>query len=185
MATVPGIDVAPVFASDRSLLTARTSYNFRDYGFEIAAGLAELFDIVPTQLSDEEAFLFFFVREDASNHHWALFNLHVFLKYKGTLEEFARSRGESVRTVPLSPATAFGKPGLGYSREIKMAALFKGGEPVITFVGGEPDRIVRDSHFYFMHQHRHCYTGVLHLTGESGRYDALREVLFRGVRFVN
>ena len=184
MATVPGIDKAPVFASDRSILTARTNYNFRDYGFEIEAGLGELFDIVPTQLSDEEAFLFFFVREDVSNGSWALFNLHVFLKYKGTLEEFARSRGESVKSVPLSPAVAFGMPGLGYSREIKMADLFKGGEPVITFIGGEPDRVVRDSHFYFMHQHRHCYTGVLHLLGESMRYDTLREVLFRGVQFV-
>lgn len=185
MAKIPGIDEAPVFATDRSLLEARTSFNFRDYGFEISAGVAELFDAVPTQLNDEEAFLFFFAREDTAKGNWALFNLHVFGKYKGTLEEFARSRGESVRAVPLSPTIAFGKPGLGYSREIKMADLFKGGEPVIKFIGGEPERMVRDSHFYFMHQHRHCYTGVLHMPGETVRYDALREALFRGVHFVD
>lgn len=185
MATIPGIDRAPVFATDRSLLTRRASYNFRDYGFEIAPGLSELFDIVPTQLSDEEAFLFFFSREDIANGHWALFNLHVFLKYKGTLDEFAHSRGESVKTIQLSPVTAFGTPGAGYTREINMRDLFKGGEPVIAFIGGDPDRPVRDSHYYFMHQHRHCYTGVLHLPGEEPRYDALRAVLFFGVRFVD
>jgi hypothetical protein len=185
MVTIPGIEKAPVFASDRSLLTRRTSYNFRDYGFEIAPGLGELFDIVPTQLNDEEAFLFFFSREDIGSGHWALFNLHVFLKYKGTLDEFAHSRGESVRTVQLSPVAAFCKPGMGYTREIEMRVLFKGGETVIGFIGGDPDRTVRDSHFYFTHQHRHCYTGVVHLPGEEPRYDALRAVLFNGVKFVD
>lgn len=185
MAKILAIDKAPVFASDRSLLTRRIGYNFRDYGFEIAPGLGEVFDIVPTQLNEEEAFLFFFSREDVTNGHWALFNLHIFLKYKGTLDEFARSRGESVRTVALSPAIAFGKAGLGYTRQIKMDDLFKGGEPVISFIGGESDCIVRDSHFYFIHQHKHCYTGVLHLPGEDTRYDSLRETLFRGVHFVD
>jgi hypothetical protein len=182
--TISGIDKAPVFSTDRSPLKQRTTFNFRDYGFEIPAGIAELFDIVPTQLSDSEAFLFFFPREDIANGDWSLFNLHVFLKYQGGLEEFARSRGESVRAVALSPASPFGVAGLGYSRTIKMADLFKGGEPVISFIGGEPDCVVRDSHFYFMCQHRHCYTGLLHLPGKESRYDALRTTLFRGVRFV-
>lgn len=185
MTSTPGIDKAPVFSSDRSLLTRRISYNFRDYGFEIDAGLTELFDIVPTKLNEEEAFLFFFSRQDVMDGQWALFNLHVFLKYTGTLEEFAHSRGESVRAIALSSAIAFGKTALGYTREIKMGDLFKGGEPVIGFIGGEPDRVVRDSHFYFRHQHNHCYTGLLHLPGNERRYNKIREMLFSGVYFIH
>jgi len=181
---ISGIDKAPVFSTDRSPLKQRTTFDFRDYGFEIPAVTAELFDIVPTQLSDNEAFLFFLSREDIANGEWSLFNLHVFLKYQGSLEDFAHSRGESVRTVALSPASPFGIAGLGYSRTIKMGDLFKGAESVITFIGGEFDRVVRDSHFYFMHQHRHCYTGLLHVPGKETRYDTLRDALFRGVRFV-
>ncbi|WP_148287788.1 hypothetical protein [Rhodopseudomonas sp. B29] len=181
---IPGISSAPVFSADRSALKSRTNIDFRDYGFEVAPGTAELFDIVPTQLSDSEAFLFFFPREDIASGEWSLFNLHVFLKYQGSLAEFAHSRGESVRAVELTPATPFGIAGLGYSRTIEMADLFKGGEPVIPFIGGEPGRVVRDSHLYFNHQFRHCYTGLLHLPGRETRYDALREALFRGVRFV-
>ena len=181
---ISGIDKAPVFSTDRSPLKQRTSFDFRDYGFEISAGTAELFDIVPTQLSDNEAFLFFFSREDIANGEWSVLNLHVFLKHQGSLEEFAHSRGESVRTVVLVPATAFCIAGLGYSRMIKMGDLFKGAETVTTFIGGEPDRVIRDSHLYFMHQHRHCYTGLLHLPGKETKYDVVREVLFRGVRFI-
>jgi hypothetical protein len=182
--TISRTDKAPVFSTDRSPLKQRASFDFRDYGFEILGGTAELFDIVPTQVSDNEAFLFFFLREDITNGEWSLFNLHVFLKYQGSLKDFAHSRGESVRAIALSPANPFGIAGLGYSRTIKMADLFKGAESVITFLGGEADRVVRDSHFYFMHQHRHCYTGLLHMPGKETRYDTFREVLFRGVRFL-
>lgn len=182
--SILGIEKAPVFSTDRSPLKQRASFEFRHYGFVIPAGTAELFDVVPTQLSENEAFLFFFPREDIAKNEWSLFNLHVFLKYQGSLEEFAHSRGESVRSIALSPASPFGIAGLGYSRTIKMADLFKGAEPVITFIGGESDRVVRDSHYYFMHHHAHCYTGVLHLPGKEARYDTLREALFRGVRFV-
>jgi hypothetical protein len=185
MASVPGIAKAPVYGSDRSLLARRVSYDFRDYGFEIAIGLNEIFEIVPTRLTDEEAFLFFFSREDVASDHWALFNLHVFLKRTGSLEDFAHSLGESVKTVALSPVTAFHKAALGYTRAITMGELFKGGEPVIAFIGGDPGRMVRDSHFYFMHHHAHCYTGVIHLPGEETRYDTLRSVLFDGVKFVD
>jgi hypothetical protein len=183
--TISRIDEAPVFSSDRSPLKQRVSFDFRDYGFEIPAGTAELFEIVPTQLSDNEAFLFFFPREDIANGEWSLFNLHVFLKYQGDLEDFAHSRGDSVRNIALSHERPFGITGLGYSRTIQMADLFKGAEQVIRFIGGEPDLEVQDSHFYFMHQHRHCYTGMLHIPGKETRYNSLREALFRGVRFVS
>jgi hypothetical protein len=183
MATIRGIEKSPVFRSDRSLLKRRIAYNFCDYGFEIKTGLSEVFDIVPTRLDDEEAFIFFFSREDIHNGTWALFNLHVFLKYQGTLDEFAHSRGESVKKIALVPMIAFGMAAIGYNREIKMSELFKGGEPIISFIGGDPDRVVRDSHFYFMHHHRHCYTGVLHLPDNDVRYDFLRAELFRGIRF--
>lgn len=185
MSAIPGIEKAPVYATDRSLLSKRTIFDFRDYGFEIGIGINEIFDVVPTQLSDQEGFLFFFLREDAANDHWALFNLHVFLKRTGSLEDFARSLGESVKTVALSPVTAFHKPALGYSRIIKMGDLFKGGEPVISFIGGDPDRLVRDSHYYFMHQHAHCYTGLIHMPNEEARYDTLRTVLFNGVKLID
>ena len=100
MSEIPGIEKAPVYAADRSALTKRTIFDFRDYGFEIGVGVNEIFDIVPTQLSDQEGFVFFFSREDVAKDRWALFNLHVFLKRTGSLEDFARSLGESVKTIP-------------------------------------------------------------------------------------
>lgn len=185
MGDIAGISKAPVYGSDRSALGLRTIYNFRDYGFEIAPGAHDAFEVVPTRITEEECFLFFFSRDDILNGRWALFNLHVFLKRTGPLETFARSLGESVKTVPLSPVIAFGTLGLGYTRNILMADLFKGGEQVITFIGGEPDRLVRDSHYYFQHRHAHCYSGVIHPPGEEARYDALRGTLFEIVRLVD
>jgi len=184
MSHIPGIAAAPVYASDRSGLVSRQLYDFRDYGFEIPARLLERFEVVPARLTDEECFVFFFSREDVAQQRWALFNLHVFLKRSGPLEDFAHSLGESVRSIPLTSTTAFGIAGLGYSRRITMGELFKGGEPVIGFIGGEPSRVVRDSHYYFRHHHAHCYTGVLHLPDEEGQYDALRRWLFDTVRFL-
>ena len=167
-------------------MEGRATYNFRDYGFETIAHLNEKFEIVPASLTGEEAFLFFFARDDVANGRWALFNLHIFNKRTGSLEDFAHGLGESVRDVPLAPVKAFpGIEAIGYSRTISMADLFKGGEPVISFVGGEPGWIVRDSHYYFMHQHRHCYTGVLHHPGQERRYDSLRHEIFNEVRFVD
>lgn len=185
MTTLPSITKAPVYAYDRSPLAHRVCYNFRDYGFETAPGLADTFEVVPTRLTEEECFLFFFSRDDVAADRWALFNLHVFLKRTGSIQDFVHSMGESVATIRLSPTTAFHKPAVGYTRTITMRDLFKGGEAVIAFIGGEADRVVRDSHSYFGHRHCHCYTGVLHSPGEEARYDALRELLFDLVRFLD
>ncbi len=184
MNQVSGIAAAPVYASDRSGLAQRQLYDFRDYGFEITARTLERFEAVPTRMTEEECFLFFFSREDVAKGSWGLFNLHVFLKRTGSLEDFAHSLGASVRTIALSNVTAYGIAGLGYSRRISMGDLFQGGEAVIGFIGGEPGRMVRDSHFYFRHHYAHCYTGVIHLPGEEARYDALRASLFESVRFL-
>ena len=148
-------------------------------------GSVKSFEIIPTVLTDEECFLFFFSREDVRNGRWALSNLHVFLKRTGPIEAFAHSLGASVQNIALSPVTAFNIPALGYSRTISMGDLFKGAEPVITFISGEPDRVVRDSHYYFTHHHAHCYTGLLHMPGEEVKYDTLRGLLFERVRFQN
>lgn len=180
-----GISKAPAYSADRSPLLRRVTYNFRDYGFEISSSINDVFDVVPSRLTEEECFLFFFVRDDVASDRWALFNLHVFLKRVGPLEAFARSLGESVRTQALAPVIAFGMLGLGYSRTIAMSDLFKGGEAVITLIGGQPDWVARDSHFYFGHRHTHCYSGLLHPPGEEAKYDALRGTLFEGVRFID
>src|ERR1019366_113032 len=108
MSDIPGITKAPVYASDRSALALRATYDFRDYGFEITKAASDLFEIVPMNVSETECFLFFLSRDDVRNDRWGLFNLHVFLKRVGSLEDFARSLGESVKTVPLTAASAFG-----------------------------------------------------------------------------
>lgn len=175
---------APVLKTDRDVLRERTSWDFRDYGFLVGSSVTKLFEVVATSANDEEAFLFFFNREDLSQDRWALFNLHVFLKRTGSLADFAHSLGASVATIPLQSVTVFGKAGLGYSREIAMKDLFWGAPQVIDFIGGAPDMIVRDSHYYFRHRHGHGYSGLLHKPGEEQRYDALRQSLFSGLEFI-
>lgn len=180
----PTITAAPAYRSDRALLQRRLLYDFSDYGLRLPGALAETFEIVPTRADDQELFCFFFPREDIAAGHWSLFNLHVFLNYIGTLESFAHSRGASVATIALSPGSAFGVEALTYEREIAMRDLFQGAPQVIDFIGGRPDLVVRDSHTYFMNRHNHCYTGMLHPSGDSARYDALRTRLFQQVELV-
>ena len=184
LTTAAGIAQAPVYSSDRSILKKRACYDFRDYGFLLRPGISDLFDVVPTRATEEECFLFCFPRDDVASGRWSVFNLHVFLKRTGSLEDFAHGLGESVRQVPLAPVEVFKRNGLGYSRTITMGELFKGAEAVIAFLGAEPNRPVRDSHFYFRHRYAHCYTGVIHLPGEEARYDGLRSALFELVEFI-
>lgn len=174
---------APAFKQDRGPLASRTTLDFIGYGFEVMSSVNGTFEVVPSRLDADEMFLFFFAREDVVAGRWALFNLHMFPKRHEALEPFARSLGESVKTVALASTTAFGKPAIGYARNIAMRDLFKGGEPVIGFIGGEPDRVVADSHLYFKARDACCYTGMLHPPGEDARYQALREKLFKGIRF--
>ena len=176
---------APIFSSDASFLSNRILYDFRDYGFELRSSLDNIFKIIPTVVSDQECFIFFFPNEDISNNRWSLLNVHVFLKRIGSIEDFAHSLGESVRQVILKPEIAFGNPAQGYSRTIAIGDLFKGNESVIAFLGADPKSIARDSHYYFLHHHNHCYTGLIHLVGDEFRYDELRSILFKGVRFID
>ena len=182
--TPPTISAAPAYRTDRTLLAPRASYDFRDYGFEIKSALGGAFEIVPITVSDEEAFLFFFAREDIAAGRYSLFNLHCFLKFIGTVEEFAHTRGASVATIKLVDTTAFGVPALKYDREIMMRDLFKGAESVIDFIGGQPDFLVRDSHTYCGHRHAHFYSGMIHPPGEASRYDTLRRMLFNSIALV-
>jgi len=175
---------APVLKTDRKVVRDRTCYDFRDYGFVVSSTAVSVFEVVATRADDEEAFLFFFNRDDLVSDHWALMNLHVFLKRTEPLADFAHTLGPSVATIPLQPVTVFGKPGLGYSREIAMQDLFMGAPEVIKFIGGAPEMIVRDSHYYFRHRHAHAYSGLLHPPGAEQRYDALRQVLFSSVEFI-
>ena len=179
-----GIAQAPVFKLDREQLEARTVIDFCDYGFTIASGTREMFDIVPTILSQEQGFLFFFPQADVRAGRWSLLNLHIFTAYQGSLEEFAHSRGESVRSIPLDPVTAFGLPAIGYDRVITIAELFKGGENVIDFIGADPVWTVRDSHYYFQNGTHYCYSGLLHpAEADPLAYELIRETLFKGIDF--
>lgn len=182
--TMPSIIAAPAYKGDRSPLFARSTYNFSDYGFVIPWIVAEAFEIVPVNVDDQQAFLFMFPREDIAEGRYSLFNLHAFLKFTGTVEEFAHSRGQSVSTIELSPAQACGVDALTYERQIAMSDLFKGAEQVITFIGGRPDLLVSDSHTYFSHRHNHYYSGMIHMPGNDARYDALRRILFANIRLV-
>lgn len=174
----------PALANDRLPLTERIRYDFSDYGFVVSGKLSEVFEIVPVQVTEEEAFLFFYPKDDLESGSFSLFNLHVFLKYRGSIEEFAHSRGASVSSIPLDATEAFGLPALTYQRDISMEALFEGAPQVIDFIGGSADLVVRDSHTYFLHRHSHFYTGMLHELPESEKYEMLRRQLFAGVRLV-
>lgn len=177
------VQTSPAYGADRTPLRQRMRYDFSDYGFTIDGNLSSTFEIVPIRADDQEAFMFFFPREDIANGVYSLLNLHIYLKRTGSIEDFAHSLGPSVATIPLSATRAFGLPAVGYSRVITMRALFEGAPQIIDFIGGHPDMTVRDSHVYFMHRHNHCYTGIMHRPGDEARYDALRELLFAGVRF--
>jgi hypothetical protein len=181
---VPAITAAPAYRSDRRPLARRMTYDFADFGFAIRGDLSARFEIVPISISEEEAFLFLFPCEDIASNHYSLFNLHAFLKFSGDLEDFAHSRGPSVSTIPLTPTTALGPGALTYDRQILMRDLFKGAEPVIDFIGGHPDQLVRDSHIYLRHRHNHYYSGMIHPPGDEARYDTLRGVLFDAITFI-
>jgi hypothetical protein len=183
-AAQPLITAAPAYSSSRQQLAQRAYYDLSDYGFVIAGELGDVFEIVPINVDDEQAFFFFFAREDIVQQRYSLFNLHAFLKYSGSVEDFAHSRGESVATIALSPTKAFGTTALTYDRKILMRDLFKGAPQVIDFIGGRPDLLVRDSHTYLTHRHNHYYSGMIHIPGDEARYDALRTLLFGSIELV-
>jgi hypothetical protein len=174
----------PALENDRRPLTDRLRYDFSDYGFIVSGKLSEVFEIIPVQVNEAEAFLFFYPKEDLKSGRFSLFNLHAFLKYTGKIDEFAHSRGTSVSTIPLEATEAFELPALTYQRVISMKDLFEGAPQVIDFIGGTPDLVVRDSHTYFEHRHAHFYTGMLHEPNDNEKYDTLRQQLFAGVRLV-
>lgn len=175
---------APVLHLDRTPLEERAVFDFWEYGFRVSGRLRERFEIVPSTLDGSEAFLFFFPRDDLEAGSFSLLNLHAFVKREGPLEAFARSLGESVRTVPLTETQILGRPGLTYSRRIRMRDLFEGGEQVIPFIGGTPELEVRDSHTYFRHRLNHYYTGLLHTSRDHARYDAIQASLLEGIELV-
>ena len=180
----PLITASPVYRSDRRPLTDHVTYDFSDYGFVLPSILGDTFEIIPVKIDEEEAFLFFFPREDIAANRYSLFNLHAFLKYRGGLEDFAHSRGQSVATIDFAESRPFGRRALTYDRNIIMRDLFKGAEKVIDFIGGQPDFLVRDSHIYFEHHHNHYYMGMIHAQGDNARYDKLRAALLETVRLV-
>jgi hypothetical protein len=180
----PQIVNAPAYRADRGPLQQRMFYNFADYGFTIPGALGDPFEIVPITVDEDQAFLFLFTREDIAQKRYSLFNLHVFLKYSGSLVDFAHSRGESVSQITLTNTKAFGTSALAYDREILMCDLFKGGEQVIDFIGGKPDLLVRDSHTYLTHRHAFIYSGMIHLPGDEARHNELRSILFNSITLV-
>lgn len=174
----------PALKQYRRPLHDRCRYDFSDYGFTISVSLEEDFEVVPVRVDDEEAFLFFYPKADLERGRFALFNLHCFLKKTGSLEEFAHSLGESVRTISLLPTEVFGVAAKTYVRVIAMKDLFAGAAQVIDFIGGKPGLVVRDSHIYFQHRQNHYYTGMLHEPGGDQEYDALRARLFTRIRLI-
>jgi hypothetical protein len=180
----PQIQNAPAYRADRGPLQRRTFYDFADYGFTIPGALGDVFEIVPSMVDEDQAFLFLFPREDIAQKRYSLFNLHVFLKYSGSLADFAHSRGESVSHIALTDTKAFGTSALTYDRQILMRDLFKGGEQVIDFIGGQPDLLVRDSHTYLTHRHAFIYSGMIHLPGDEVRHDELRNIIFSSISLV-
>ena len=87
----------PALEFDRQILVKRTRNDFSDYGFMVDASLAETFEVSIAHVNDEEAFLFFYPKEDLRSGSFSLYNLHAFLKRTGSLEDFAHSLGQSVR----------------------------------------------------------------------------------------
>jgi hypothetical protein len=182
--TKPNLRNSPARRADRRALIARGAFDLRDYGFAVSQEAERLFEVVPARMDDEEAFLFFFPRDDLDSGRYALFNFHAFLKRTGTVTSFARSLGASVRRIPLRKTSLLGVDGLTYSRRILMRDLFDGAPQVIEFIGGSPDLEVRDSHTYFSHRHNHYYTGLLHADRRSAYYDRLRRQLLSTISLV-
>jgi hypothetical protein len=180
----PLIADSPARQGDRGPLFLRGYYDLSDYGIHLSHSVESAFEVVPSLMTDEELFLFFFSREDIASNRYALFNLHAFLKRSGSLEDFARSLGESVRHVLLKKTHVLGISGLTYSRRIKMKDLFSGAEHIIDFIGGTPDLEVRDSHTYFQHRHNHYYIGMLHADRQNLRYDRLRSQIYSAIQLV-
>lgn len=175
---------APARSLDPAPLTARSRYDFGDYGFQLDGRLADQFDIRLAR-ADEEAFMFFWPRAIPPEHGFALFNFHCFLKKTGSLEEFARGLGPSMAEVELRPWPVLGQESIGYSRRILMGDLFVAAPQVIDFIGGHPDLEVADSHLYFTHRHAHFYTGMLFSAGvDADPMEALRAALLAGIRLV-
>src|SRR4051812_23357756 len=171
----------PALDRDCSLLQKRLQYDFSDYGFILSASLANDFEIIPVNVNDEEAFLFFYPKRDLNSLRFSLYNFHCFLKKTGPLEDFAHSLGASVQTIGLTDTTVLGVPAKIYHRTITMKDLFEGAPQVIDFIGGSPEMVVVDSHCYFFHRHNHYYSGMLHSPGENEDYDNLRQQLFAGI----
>ena len=184
MATNPIAGKIPALDRDRGPLQERLRYDFSDYGFIIFASLTRDFEIIPVEVNDDEAFLFFYPKRDLDSPRYSLYNLHCFLKRTGGLEDFAHSLGPSVQTIALSDTTVLGSPAKIYHRTIAMKDLFEGSTQVIDFIGGSPEMVVVDSHCYFRHRHNHYYSGMLHSTGEDESYDDLRQQLFAGIHLV-
>jgi hypothetical protein len=183
MAETPARPI-PALSSDHRPLYERTRLDFSDYGFTLRNALSETFEIVPITVSDLEAFLFFYPKQDLGSARFSLLNLHCLLKYVGSLDEFAHSRGASVATIALSDTQCVGVPARYYRRRIAMKDLFEGAPQVIDFIGGSPDLVVTDMHTYFMHRHAHYYSGLIHESEDDNRYLALRQLLFDGIRTV-
>jgi hypothetical protein len=174
----------PALDRDRRPLLIRQQYDFSDYGFTLSASLEKDFLIVPVDVNDGEAFLFFYPRIDLGSPRYSLYNLHCFLKYSGSVEDFAHSRGPSVRTIVLTDTSVLNVLAKIYRRTITMKELFEGSPQVIEFIGGSPELLVIDSHCYFVHRHNHFYSGMLHSPGEDQGYEELRQKLFDGIRLV-
>jgi hypothetical protein len=184
MTSIPFSRKIPALDRDRGSLQDRLQYDFSDYGFIVSTLLSKEFEIVPVDVTDEEAFLFFYPRRDLDSSRFSLYNLHAFLKRTGSLEDFAHSLGASVKTIALDDTTVLRSPAKIYHRTIAMKDLFEGAPQVIEFIGGSPDLVVVDSHCYFRHHHNHYYSGMIHSPGEDEIYDDLRQRLFSGIQLV-
>jgi hypothetical protein len=174
----------PALNNDRRPLYERSRFDFSDYGFVVRSSLAETFEIVPIAINGSEGFLFFYPKQDLGSGRFSLLNLHAFLKYVGSIDEFAHSRDTSVAKIALSDTECMGQPGRFYRRQIAMKDLFQGAPPIIDFIGGHPELVVIDMHTYFTHDHAHYYSGLIHEPGDDNGYLALRQLLFDGIHLV-
>jgi hypothetical protein len=174
----------PALKSDRRPLNERGCFDFSDYGFRVRTSLSETFEIAPISIDDSEAFLFFYPKLDLGSSRFSLLNFHCFLKFAGSVDEFAHSRGASVATIGLSDTQCMGVPARYYRRQIAMKDLFQGASQVIDFIGGTPELVVIDMHTYFMHRHAHFYSGLIHEPNDESRYLELRQLLFDGITLV-
>ncbi len=175
---------APAHKLPVDKLERRLYYDFSDYHFKLSDKLSRNFYIVPSQIEKDEAFLFFFPIKDLQSQIFSLFNFHCFAHQHVSLEKFARNLGDSVRYQPLEVTNIFGQEGLAYRRNIPLKKLFKGAEHLISFIGGDPNMLVRDSHNYFKYRDNYYYSGMLHLPGNNDEYKNLRAELFEGIQLI-